>query len=441
MLGLVCICLFAPACSNSGDDDDNAAAAADDDSGGGTDDDSTNDDDDAADDDNDDNNDDTANDCGDYSDALPDPEGACTGNPNSLFPALTGPYCVGTTAPIHLIDESRNEPFTPDIPAARREMMIQIWYPVDQGTTGERAPYIDPVTAAYEASIPPAAWVDMPAEAFLQIQPHALLDAPFAAGLKKFPLLLFSPGLKREYFNYAALIENMVSHGYIIVTINHPYISGITVFPDGRSMEVVLPADEAGSFDLVVGDARFVLDTLVGWNTDFSGDPRFTCRMDLDKAAMFGHSYGGSTAVGAAVLDSRLRAALNLDGPTFGAVVNEGTHKPLFFMISDEHLPNPDPDLESAWQHLSGPGFQAEVSGTAHMSFSDYPVLLHDFAPSTPLWLLDMGTIDPLLALEITNRYEQTFFDVYLKSAPVDDLLAVAGDYQEITFQSKNVAN
>ncbi len=369
---------------------------------------------------------------------LPDPAGVCAGNPNSIFPPPTGPYCVGTTAPIHLIDQSRGEPFTPDDPNDRRELMIQVWYPIDQAATGERAPYMDAQTAAYEAGIPPATWAKMPADAFLQLQSHALLDTPFATGLKKFPLLLFSPGLKREYATYTTQIENMVSHGYIVVTINHPYVSGITVFPDGHSVEVSLPADEAGTFDLVVGDARFVLDTLVGWNTDFTGDQPFTCRFDLDRAAMYGHSYGGSTAVGAVVVDDRLRAALNLDGPTFGAIIQQGTDKPFFIAISDEHLPNPDPDLESAWAHLTGPGFEAAVADSAHMSFSDYPTLLHDFAPSIPLWMLDMGKIDPAVALEITDRYERAFLDVYLKGAPLDELMSIAADYPEVTFQSKN---
>jgi hypothetical protein len=67
-------------------------------------------------------------------------------------------------------------------------------------------------------------------------------------------------------------------------------------------------------------------------------------------------------------------------------------------------------------------------------------LLLRDFAPAIPLWLLDMGTIDPELMLEITNRFDRAFFDVYLKNAPLDDLLRIADDYAEVTFQTKNTA-
>jgi hypothetical protein len=296
---------------------------------------------------------------------------------------------------------------------------------------------MDQYTAEYEESTIPATWVNMPAEAFMALQSHALLNAPFATGMKKFPLLLFSPGLKREFAAYTTLIEDLVSHGYIVASINHPYISGMTVFPDGRHVEVYLPADEAGSFDLVVADALFVLDTLTEWNADISGDQPFACRFDLDKAAMYGHSYGGSTAMGAATTDARLHAALNYDGPTFGAYIEEGATIPMFYFLSEEH--EADPDLEVAWANLEGPGFMANLAGSAHMSYSDYPLILHDYAPLIPLWVLDMGTIDPNLALEIAHRYQRAFFDVYLKGAPIDDLLNIAGEHSEITMETKNV--
>ena len=45
------------------------------------------------------------------------------------LPAPTGPYKVGTQTR-HLIDESRRDPFS-DKPDGARELMIQIWYPVD----------------------------------------------------------------------------------------------------------------------------------------------------------------------------------------------------------------------------------------------------------------------------------------------------------------------
>ena len=415
---------------DGGDDDDTGSGpgqAQDDDNDNAADDD----------DDNDDDDDDATADCNAYSDSLPDPEGVCPGNPDSIFPAPTGPYCVGTTAPIHLVDPSRAEPFTPGNPNDSRELMIQLWYPVAADAAGDYAPYMDAATAAYEAGIPPATWVSMPAAAFEQERSHALLEAPIVASLKKFPVLLFSPGLKREYQLYTSVIEDLVSHGCIVAAINHPYVSGLTVFPDDRTVEVVLPADEAGTLDLVVGDALFVLDTLTQWNADFENDLTFACRFDLDKAAMFGHSYGGATAVGAAVADDRLRAALNIDGPTFGPAIVEGTATPLFYLLSEDH--EAAENFDALWDLLTGPGFQAILAGTEHMTYSDYPLLLHDFAPTRPLWTLEMGTIEPTLALEIANRYLGAFFDVYLRGAPPDDLLALGDDYPEVTFQTKNV--
>ncbi len=403
-------------------------------SSSGADDDSSPADDDAspADDD-----DDATADCRAYADDAPAPSGSCAGNPNSIFPPPTGPYCIGTTAPIHLVDPSRGEPFTPNDPQARREMMVQVWYPIDQNAAGERAPYMDAKTAAYEAGVIPATWVHMPASAFLALQSHAILNAPPAAGKKKFPILLFSPGLKREYQIYTTMIENVVSHGFIVVSINHPYISGAVVFPDGREVNVSLPADEEGSLDLVVGDAHFTLDNVAKWNVDASDAQPLACRFDLDKAAMYGHSYGGTTAVGLALVDSRIRAALNMDGPALGKAPADGLGQPLFIMLSDEH--ETDPNLPVEWAQQRGPGFAADIHGTAHMSYSDYPAILHNFAPNTPLSTLDMGTIAPDRAFEIIDRYVPGFFGVYLQAQSLADFLAIAANYSEVTFQSKNV--
>src|SRR5436190_20600938 len=63
----------------------------------------------------------------------------CIGQTVDL-PAPSGPYPVGTTI-VHWIDPSRGEPMAKDA-RARRELMVQIWYPARLDEKAELARYI-----------------------------------------------------------------------------------------------------------------------------------------------------------------------------------------------------------------------------------------------------------------------------------------------------------
>ena len=50
------------------------------------------------------------------------------------------PHATGTLT-YHWVDASRAEIFTAD-PNARRELMVQVWYPADAVPSPTRAPYL-----------------------------------------------------------------------------------------------------------------------------------------------------------------------------------------------------------------------------------------------------------------------------------------------------------
>jgi dienelactone hydrolase len=53
--------------------------------------------------------------------------------------------------------------------------------------------------------------------------------------------------------------------------------------------------------------------------------------LDLHKVGAFGHSFGGATALEVAQRESRVRAAIDLDGDLFGTLAREGVSKHLSF--------------------------------------------------------------------------------------------------------------
>src|SRR5664279_254734 len=56
------------------------------------------------------------------------------------FPLPSGTYAIGTVT-YRLTDTSRSEIFS-SVPSARRELMIQVWYPARNSPSSPRAPYV-----------------------------------------------------------------------------------------------------------------------------------------------------------------------------------------------------------------------------------------------------------------------------------------------------------
>jgi predicted dienelactone hydrolase len=140
------------------------------------------------------------------------------------FPPPTGPFAIGTLT-YRWVDTARSEAFVAD-PRARRELMVQIWYPAQAQATGPRAAYLPDacaVTAAF------ARFQGRPAFIFRHLKyvmTHAMASAPAASDLPAFPVLLFLEGASgfRQMNTYQ--VEQLASRGYIVVAIDQPGAGG-----------------------------------------------------------------------------------------------------------------------------------------------------------------------------------------------------------------------
>ena len=70
---------------------------------------------------------------------------------------------------------------------------------------------------------------------------HATADAAPLTRRGGWPVVLFSPGFGVERELYAGLVEDLASHGYVVVAIDHPHDASIVEFPDGH---VVVPSSQ-----------------------------------------------------------------------------------------------------------------------------------------------------------------------------------------------------
>jgi predicted dienelactone hydrolase len=271
-----------------------------------------------------------------------------------VLPTPTGSYRVGR-ASFHGVDKSRVEPFTED-PSDHREVLFQIWYPADPAG-GTVAPYVDSLP---DDEVFRYAFVGI--DRLMKTRSHAFTGVKVFGGRNRYPVIIFSHGLGRVSAHYSTFLENLASHGYIVVGVDSPFFSSALKMPDGRIIQNKSQRYQrrgAREEEAVTQaqDLVFVLNELERIDKT---DPHigFAGRLDLRHVGVFGHSRGGFTAPHACLLDSRFRACLNLDGyPLTPAVMEKGIRQPYMHIEeiapwlpppTDEQLANANQTREEA---------------------------------------------------------------------------------------------
>ncbi|MDK8181317.1 acetylhydrolase [Paenibacillus sp. UMB4589-SE434] len=375
-----------------------------------------------------------------------------------LLPVFTfekpkGPYSIGTVS-YDWKDNRREEIYT-SAPNDKRELMVQIWYPASSASKGERTPYVaypDLFANGYSKAL------NMPKPLFTSIglvKTHAVEGAALSDKEPEYPVLLFSHSLNGAKNQNTFEIEQLVSHGYIVVGIDHTYHSTTTVFPDGRVVHFV--PQESNTIDYLdklndkwVEDATFVLNQIEEL-TQHDPDNRFTGRMDLERIGMFGHSFGGATTVQMLMKDSRIKAAINMDGGLYGKlrVPADGLKKPFLMMSADDTLTGTEKmsdeyiasqgttraDLTKFFRDTfarqesvtAGGNYLMTIKNMKHMGFSDTYLM-------SPLYERMEG-VDIRSAHRLINDYSLDFFNHYLKQQPFKKLEQSIGDHPEFTLQ------
>ncbi|DAC72444.1 MAG TPA: hypothetical protein DSN98_05240 [Thermoplasmata archaeon] len=355
----------------------------------------------------------------------------------SFLPKLTGSYGVGATS-IHLIDMNRAENFTTD-PSDVREMMVQLWYPIEPSTAGKRTEYMDYFTFQWLKKRSPVPLVTIPNNAYLFVRPHGRNTTMIAPGM--FPVVIFSPGYDGVYQIYTSFIEDLVSHGFVVVSINHPYVSGITVFPDGHTVGIAeVPTDPLArsaffnmSLQTIIGDAKFVVDTI----TEMNGtDPEFSGHFDCSEVGMYGHSFGGANTAVCCFEDARFKAGLNLEGVYYPSFIPGNITVPFLMMFAESRLTN-DSTVQYMWNHTKNDTFQMTIAGSTHYAYTDVGLLLGHLVPVIPPKILGFGSIPPKRMVNITKTFTTVFFEVYLKGEPVETLLNLSSQFDEVQFDYK----
>src|SRR4029078_13200999 len=90
---------------------------------------------------------------------------------------------------------------------------------------------------------------------------HAHTGAPLLIGTSRLPVLLFTPGLSWLATDYSVLLEDLASHGYVVVGYSPTGFSDPVTFPDGRVVRRSLGngASIASDQSYINDDAGFVM--------------------------------------------------------------------------------------------------------------------------------------------------------------------------------------
>jgi dienelactone hydrolase len=346
------------------------------------------------------------------------------------LPRPTGSETIGTLE-MHLVDQDRDDPEAEQ--PGPRELMISIWYPAVHRPDAPATPYLPERIASFYDQTTGELGIDAGEVDFEGIVSHAQTRAAVAAGEPR-PVLIYSPGGGTPRALGTTLVEDLVSHGYLVVTVDSTYQAPVQ-FPDGRMRMPAQAPDLSLMLAERVRDIRFVLDQLelikAGGNPDES-DRALPAGLgevlDLDRIGMFGHSIGGFATAETMQVDERIRAGANLDGSMmdkFRGAPGTEIDRPFLLMGAgvdgDSKRPHTHlgaPDWASYWKLLTGWRRDVYLAEGEHMSFSDLQSLVPAVGAQLDLddeeMRAGLGSIDPVLSLKAQRTYLRAFFDEHL---------------------------
>ena len=335
--------------------------------------------------------------------------------PMFRLPAPTGPFSVGTTGPVNWTDTSRNLRGDTSADGPRRELVVQIWYPVAKDWKYGK----------------PARYARLRELGFLrsyqaQLRTNSLLDAPIADEGASFPVLVFGHRWDGARTQDTFLAEDLASHGYVVVAMDHPLNASRMLLADGS----VVKSDRSNGLNegsaqqiqalwnhelaIWVADDSFVLDELERNNAGW-----FRGRLDFSRVGAFGHSFGGAASLALLGRDPRVKCAINLDGWTFQGLDRRTTQPVLAVYEGSGQVRQAetgvDGELDRAdWAAIDGSmakygGLRAFVAGTQHLDFTDQTL----FSPFQRL--THTGPISGERIRTITRGLVLGFFDQNLR--------------------------
>lgn len=366
-----------------------------------------------------------------------------------LIPSPLGKYAIGHHR-FEWTDSSRIEIF--EDKKAKRQLVADIWYPAQQQSKAIVI-YLDTqlVKKAFGSDGLKSMLGIQGATAIRsgRVQSHAKENAPFELTIRSAPVVFFSHGMGMITQFYTTQIEELASHGYIVVALNHPYDAWIVSFKDGAFIPLETTKRTAASkseedhiiyenqrVEWWAADIIYALNRLTEINLEKSKNIPFAGRMDLSAVGAMGHSVGGRAAARACQRDQRFKSCANQDGvanmqPFYRNTDGVGMKQQYLLFERDLNAKLTSADAKSMGMEFdqlllfidslrrmktaalasTGGSFHILLNfrSSTHMSFSDLPLLQAEN---------ETEAAHAFKLLRVTSRYTREFFDKTLRGIP-----------------------
>ncbi|MGW6023254.1 alpha/beta hydrolase [Streptomyces sp. NPDC055099] len=384
--------------------------------------------------------------------SAPTPAQARPTGSEAKLPAPTGPHRIGTVS-TRVVDTSRPDPWVKSVPY--RELMISVWYPAAGkagGAAGHHlAPYMTPGAAErWNAASPHG--IPKDAIDFAAMRTHAREGAPADTRGGRRPVLLYAAGANDPRTWGTSAVEELASHGYVVVTIDHTYEAPGVQFPDGSVKDdaplraalaeaernEALPALLRKVLDVRVADSKFVIDRLGSLPNGLSKV------VDRERIGMFGQSAGGIAAAETMYEDDRVKAGINMDGTlennpepngtNLTPVARHGLSGPFLLMGRQGSDRTTEPSWRAFWSHSTGWKRNLTLRGSLHQTYTDLAALLPQAGVGKTVVEKHIGTVDPGRAVAAQRAYTTSFFDRWLRDEDDHLLDGPSGKYPEVEF-------
>ena len=262
---------------------------------------------------------------------------------------------------------------------------------------------------------------------------------------EKYPLLVFSHGAYGIKASNTSTYTELASHGYVVVSIDHPYHSFYTGSEDGTMALIntdynseVNNANKEGIYTkeevygliqkwmkLRTDDMNFVIDTILE-KAKSDNNPIYQ-HINTEKIGVFGHSMGGAASVWLGRERNDISAVVNIDAPFFSELVYKKEIDD--FVARDEDFTTPLLNIYSddVWGQLESnstyvankpnnehfkDAYTVHFQGAKHLSLTDLPL----FSPILANILQGgKADIDQYYCIETENELILKFFDYELK--------------------------
>jgi hypothetical protein len=368
----------------------------------------------------------------------------------TFLPKPTGDFFIGTQN-LFFTDNSRKEKLTFK-GGDKRMLQVKIWYPSD--TRGEKENmYLkdystETLWANYKVFNDSKSFFD----SLKSYKTFSYENIPVSNKQKNFPVIFFSQGYYfglDDYYTY--IMENLASHGFIVVNITHPYDQVITNTADGKVLKInkwrmtkayfqwkkveflhkknpdttnakqvkrIVKANLRGmkvfrrSVNLWTKDVQFVMDTLEKLNHKSEGNT-LSGKMDFSRVGALGQSVGGAVSGQLCYRDNRMKAGVNLDCFQFGDIYNHEMNKPFMLLQSDSYplwgIAN------KVIYSKTNPFHSFLIKNSRHFIFTDcsiFPVAINEKLNSL------VGEGDKYGNVKLINEYLIDFYNHYLNKAP-----------------------